>query len=128
MFFFKKPPRGHFNPLPRKEGDFYGVTTDYLLGRISIHSLVKRETTACQRQTVKEKISIHSLVKRETLKKDRLPKADGISIHSLVKRETRRKPERKYHYGHFNPLPRKEGDMKQLETTVSDLQFQSTPS
>ena len=35
--------RGHFNPLPRKEGDT-GVSLPVAGERISIHSLVKRET------------------------------------------------------------------------------------
>ena len=78
----------YFNPLPRKEGDCY-------------------DCTACRY----EKISIHSLVKRETLvfmpemppemDFNPLPRKEGdnfkdwisffllhISIHSLVKRET----------------------------------------
>ena len=35
---------GHFNPLPRKEGDVTMFIIFYM-GTISIHSLVKRETT-----------------------------------------------------------------------------------
>ena len=79
----------HFNPLPRKEGDrknCFEVTDD---GRISIHSLVKRETTSCA--------DLH----RASGDFNPLPRKEGdeltsggyaidvtISIHSLVKRET----------------------------------------
>ena len=55
-------------------------------------------------------ISIHSLVKRETPGKQGKTGAKGISIHSLVKRETECHRSVSLHQGHFNPLPRKEGD------------------
>ena len=58
-------PVGDFNPLPRKEGDLnlFWMPDDTL---ISIHSLVKRETTILGDGDVPFLISIHSLVKRET--------------------------------------------------------------
>ena len=57
-----------FNPLPRKEGDRsvnLGAIKDK---KISIHSLVKRETPDVSIDGDSEEISIHSLVKRETAK------------------------------------------------------------
>ena len=56
----------YFNPLPRKEGDRsvnLGAIKDK---KISIHSLVKRETLDVSIDGDSEEISIHSLVKRET--------------------------------------------------------------
>ena len=102
---------GHFNPLPRKEGDGDAHLELGCIG-ISIHSLVKRETR-CPSSTAAAKtsyfnplprkegdfdldtgiiyytwISIHSLVKRETPESTFDVKRQLISIHSLVKRET----------------------------------------
>ena len=101
----------YFNPLPRKEGDLSGNYFPTEERAISIHSLVKRETTADFWQVTRrtdfnplprkegdefkdadttevEAISIHSLVKRETNFRQQLAGHCGISIHSLVKRET----------------------------------------
>ena len=83
----------NFNPLPRKEGD---MPLDSLAPQhsiISIHSLVKRET-ACQ---VLDILS------------------NFISIHSLVKRETASEYLDSITFGHFNPLPRKEGDRRKFD-------------
>ena len=88
----------NFNPLPRKEGDsgwdYYANCT----GLISIHSLVKRETTIVVIPFAMLRISIHSLVKRET----------GRVIWGMFTEH------------HFNPLPRKEGDH---HTLWQPLQF-----
>ena len=125
-------PVGDFNPLPRKEGDLnlFWMPDDTL---ISIHSLVKRETSGksvtdvshydfnplprkegdhdYQKYAVRFIISIHSLVKRETLKNpSRLLISQSISIHSLVKRETAAINMVFPDFLDFNPLPRKEGD------------------
>ena len=102
-------PVGDFNPLPRKEGDLnlFWMPDDTL---ISIHSLVKRETSGksvtdvshydfnplprkegdhdYQKYAVRFIISIHSLVKRETQYALKSLITMHISIHSLVKRET----------------------------------------
>ena len=78
----------YFNPLPRKEGDCSHLFA-FVQQKISIHSLVKRETAICDSySSLLWDISIHSLVKRET--KVLLSQAEDlmISIHSLVKRET----------------------------------------
>ena len=58
-------PLQNFNPLPRKEGDSVnlGAIKDK---KISIHSLVKRETAPDCSDADLLIISIHSLVKRET--------------------------------------------------------------
>ena len=95
-----------FNPLPRKEGDAilrYADTGERL---ISIHSLVKRETSAAP---------LH------------LP-GTAISIHSLVKRETASRANEARSTYDFNPLPRKEGDVNLVLAAVQCSQFQSTPS
>ena len=55
-------------------------------------------------------ISIHSLVKRETSNASLLSCMWAISIHSLVKRETVCHFRLAVGRNHFNPLPRKEGD------------------
>ena len=96
-------------------------------------------------------ISIHSLVKRETSSKDAngessidfnpLPRKEGdrsvnlgaikdkkISIHSLVKRETGYDYAGRRAAGDFNPLPRKEGDLIVGVAAKWLIQFQSTPS
>ena len=57
------------------------------------------------------KISIHSLVKRETLNILQTLLQLSISIHSLVKRETHSENLPVRPDPHFNPLPRKEGDV-----------------
>ena len=77
----------YFNPLPRKEGDSQVQQLATKI-KISIHSLVKRETAEILNKELEESISIHSLVKRETISK-----IDGL-----------------YPPADFNPLPRKEGD------------------
>ena len=105
-------PVGDFNPLPRKEGDLnlFWMPDDTL---ISIHSLVKRETISRCNASYCSGISIHSLVKRETLKNpSRLLISQSISIHSLVKRETAAINMVFPDFLDFNPLPRKEGDSK----------------
>ena len=56
----------YFNPLPRKEGD-RRWKKKRTKGIISIHSLVKRETSPSSPCVHSAHISIHSLVKRETL-------------------------------------------------------------
>ena len=108
-------PVGDFNPLPRKEGDLnlFWMPDDTL---ISIHSLVKRETSGksvtdvshydfnplprkegdhdYQKYAVRFIISIHSLVKRETQYALKSLITMHISIHSLVKRETLKNPSR----------------------------------
>ena len=79
----------NFNPLPRKEGDaeLIGSLTIHLM--ISIHSLVKRETSEhIAYHLPSYQISIHSLVKRETVVSVVISGIAFISIHSLVKRET----------------------------------------
>ncbi len=58
------------------------------------------------------KISIHSLVKRETVASADRRLANKISIHSLVKRETLSVFSAGAATADFNPLPRKEGDSK----------------
>ena len=77
----------NFNPLPRKEGDNNKVSqTEY--NAISIHSLVKRETS----------LSSHSAIPIQHF--NPLPRKEGDkSIVPLCALST-----------HFNPLPRKEGD------------------
>ena len=81
----------NFNPLPRKEGDGAMLLLETRSEKISIHSLVKRETVLpIGQQNLKALISIHSLVKRETLVEFCSFLSILISIHSLVKRETPR--------------------------------------
>ena len=109
------------------------VTRKFLFSAISIHSLVKRETTESEFWMPDYGISIHSLVKRETTFFNSREEYIAISIHSLVKRETSFgcavpvfpipisihslvKRETSYNATavvtgfDFNPLPRKEGD------------------
>ena len=57
----------YFNPLPRKEGDELYVLPSTFAIVISIHSLVKRETSSSTLFKIISDISIHSLVKRETV-------------------------------------------------------------
>ena len=57
-------------------------------------------------------ISIHSLVKRETSFLDCEARTLAISIHSLVKRETQKRLQGVCIMLNFNPLPRKEGDSR----------------
>ena len=86
-------PVGDFNPLPRKEGDhdYQKYAVRFI---ISIHSLVKRETQYALKSLITMHISIHSLVKRETISRCNASYCSGISIHSLVKRETLKNPSR----------------------------------
>ena len=81
---------GNFNPLPRKEGDCSHLFA-FVQQKISIHSLVKRETAICDSySSLLWDISIHSLVKRETWQSGFQLCRFSISIHSLVKRETKK--------------------------------------
>ena len=95
----------NFNPLPRKEGDQMPVRLHPVL-QISIHSLVKRETSFLTNLEPQNLISIHSLVKRETQRLFDNVQSIAISIHSLVKRET----------------------IQSDIFAASDEEFQSTPS
>ena len=105
----KKNEGNYFNPLPRKEGDKSIVP----LCALSTHfnPLPRKEGDRFE-FFVKLKfcISIHSLVKRETTFSYCLKKAWAISIHSLVKRETQLVQTQSLQIRYFNPLPRKEGD------------------
>ena len=94
-----------FNPLPRKEGD-KAFTLYRSLTKISIHSLVKRET-ALTDEFSSPTGNFNPLPRKEgdTLVPKVLAISGGISIHSLVKRETP---------GRFN--------------AVQYCPFQSTPS
>ena len=138
-----------FNPLPRKEGDTKSKEAARQKS-ISIHSLVKRETTLCDGSQCGSAISIHSLVKRETPAVQTYIERLEISIHSLVKRETKSGTTTATVKNDFNPLPRKEGDniflysrlscaisihslvkRETVSVTLSyllALEFQSTPS
>ena len=80
-------PESNFNPLPRKEGDALEEIVK-ISENISIHSLVKRETSFLTNLEPQNLISIHSLVKRETQRLFDNVQSIAISIHSLVKRET----------------------------------------
>ena len=81
--------RKHFNPRPRKEGDLCRPEYE-LKNYISIHALVKRATLCRPEYELKNYISIHALVKRAT-------------HDALVPLSPRI---------HFNPRPRKEGDLR----------------
>ena len=63
---YKQSPSFNFNPLPRKEGDNKHPCNPSPDCTISIHSLVKRETSPIEQLFEERDISIHSLVKRET--------------------------------------------------------------
>ncbi len=94
---------------------------------ISIHSLVKRETSGAFHNGLKVPISIHSLVKRETMEKVLVWFLDTISIHSLVKRETSNEPQKPLDWMDFNPLPRKEGDINVVTLSFYDRNFNPLP-
>ena len=51
-----------------------------------------------------------------------------ISIHSLVKRETLNDAQNHSERIYFNPLPRKEGDIAEIQAFWTKIIFQSTPS
>ena len=95
----------NFNPLPRKEGDEKEVHCYKLFCSISIHSLVKRETTALLE-----------------------PDAAELNFNPLPRKEGDRK-ERSYKTGvvHFNPLPRKEGDGGKGAKTTETIDFNPLP-
>ena len=73
---------------------------------ISIHSLVKRETTSC------------NFCQMNFLYFNPLPRKEGdyIFVHNAI-----------YHRN-FNPLPRKEGDFTPEADYIGQEVFQSTPS
>ena len=118
----------HFNPLPRKEGD-RTASVPVSSFSISIHSLVKRETSIL-RLPILTGYYFNPLprkegdITRQGIQKMRIL----ISIHSLVKRETHDKMHVANFPGYFNPLPRKEGDRRGLKQRKLYQLFQSTPS
>ena len=78
---------------------------------ISIHALVKRATRKAALPYLDTIISIHALVKRATKYEEVGYYFFNISIHALVKRATVAcfpVPPPPFH---FNPRPRKEGDV-----------------
>ena len=123
----------YFNPLPRKEGDYQFQFLYHLYHWISIHSLVKRETSESNFPKM-WLIDFNPLPRKEgDIRRYRaewrprnfnpLPRKEGdmqrsqpckiqcaISIHSLVKRETLFPVTDSAFRHYFNPLPRKEGD------------------
>ena len=139
----------NFNPLPRKEGDFDGCWKSPCI-YISIHSLVKRETSEnlCWKPV---QIYFNPLPRKEGDQRiefscqlaydfNPLPRKEGdanateygrryvdISIHSLVKRETATKNRQKSDGGNFNPLPRKEGDDKHPMWPDNEKHFNPLP-
>ena len=79
----------HFNPLPRKEGDYFSrAASDE--GK-HFNPLPRKEG------------DVSTLIV--------MPEPSAISIHSLVKRETQTSRYQFQCSKHFNPLPRKEGDL-----------------
>ncbi len=78
---------------------------------ISIHALVKRATEGDDWKHPYDIISIHALVKRATYTNKYTAKRGFISIHALVKRATNERQETPKGTSHFNPRPRKEGDL-----------------
>ena len=80
----------NFNPLPRKEGDDRRVILSDIAKDISIHSLVKRETTPIQLHPDWIIMYFNPLPRKEG---DDVSCSEitntYISIHSLVKRETK---------------------------------------
>ena len=101
-----------FNPLPRKEGDTLSRAL-YFAQYANFNPLPRKEGDE-QWETLfsGNSISIHSLVKRETTKMEKTDSPEGISIHSLVKRETVFCQRCCKKLVDFNPLPRKEGDLQ----------------
>ena len=97
--------KANFNPLPRKEGDSRSETKA-AVRRISIHSLVKRETDKADKEFSRKLYHFNPLPRKEgdTLLTESL--AYGlISIHSLVKRETFRTKERAEQVAEFQSTP-----------------------
>ena len=82
------PPPFHFNPRPRKEGDWLcqGWCYNYLYFNPRPH----KEGDVCfaHRRECHYNISIHALVKRATHRKEKGSYRWYISIHALVKRAT----------------------------------------
>ena len=73
------------------------------------------------------KISIHSLVKRETGSAQSAFHRTDISIHSLVKRETTPEIAESRLPEDFNPLPRKEGDWCCMHCLKAGMNFNPLP-
>ena len=94
-----------FNPRPRKEGDIQSALDGGLCLWISIHALAKRATQLL------------------TLARCQM----WISIHALAKRATKEVFKMAY-IAHFNPRPRKEGDLRLAYRPHCRCVFQSTPS
>ena len=79
----------HFNPRPRKEGDFATAGEAAVEAIISIHALAKRATCKKDCNFNEElKISIHALAKRATKIDFFYCNINFISIHALAKRAT----------------------------------------
>ena len=95
---------------------------------ISIHALVKRATLNKKVDNLIQLISIHALVKRATEGKKKNAYGWIISIHALVKRATAHLQDCVRFANHFNPRPRKEGDVSTFCFWIFMILFQSTPS
>ena len=80
----------YFNPLPRKEGDTVTLPLIAYYNSISIHSLVKRETSDGRDIYVSDSNF------------NPLPRKEGDSNVDAIA----------FSFFYFNPLPRKEGDRK----------------
>ena len=95
---------GHFNPLPRKEGDHRSQRVPCPVG--DFNPLPRKEGD---------------------LNLFWMPDDTLISIHSLVKRETSGKSVTDVSHYDFNPLPRKEGDTPSCGTGYLVSNFNPLP-
>ena len=112
----------NFNPLPRKEGDEKEVHCYKLFCSISIHSLVKRETTALLEPDAAE-LNFNPLPRKEGDRKERSYKTGVVHFNPLPRKEgDDRLPEADGETReHFNPLPRKEGDTENPIQRLHDI-------
>ena len=118
----------HFNPRPRKEGDISTFLRRY--SKISFQSTPsqrgRRSSDCCTKDH--NLISIHALAKRATTPTKSTDYRYLISIHALAKRATFIASYLPHFFRHFNPRPRKEGDLTVIISFSSPTLFQSTPS
>ena len=118
----------NFNPLPRKEGDNNKVSqTEY--NAISIHSLVKRETSLSSHSAIPIQ-HFNPLPRKEG---DRYLQRDARFFQSYFNPLPRKEGDKSIVplcalSTHFNPLPRKEGDFFSFWASSCEIKFQSTPS
>ena len=107
---------GIFQSTPSQRGRPATEIADMMIAGISIHALAKRATMSLWIFRKSRIFQSTPSQRGRPLAVTSVPLPVGISIHALAKRATERQDLRRQLQIHFNPRPRKEGDIKLIDS------------